>query len=144
MEIANTITIQRQVHDVFAYLARFENIPQWNYAISETRPVTPGPVGVGSKYAQHRTVPTDGEESFEVTGYQPDRMLSIKGVFGPLPTEATYTLEGVGDGATALTNVMRVEPKGLSSLLAPLAAPRLKAAVADNLASLRQILEGAS
>jgi len=40
----NTLTIQRPVDDVFAFLADFENIPAWNYAILETRKVSPGPV----------------------------------------------------------------------------------------------------
>jgi len=29
----NTVTIQRPVEDVFAFLADFENVPTWNYAI---------------------------------------------------------------------------------------------------------------
>jgi uncharacterized protein YndB with AHSA1/START domain len=31
----NTVTIRRSVQDVFAFLADFENIPKWNYAIVE-------------------------------------------------------------------------------------------------------------
>jgi len=33
----NTVTIQRPVEDVFAFLADFENVPTWNYAILETK-----------------------------------------------------------------------------------------------------------
>jgi hypothetical protein len=43
----NTVTIRRPVADVFAFLADFENVPAWNYAIVETRKVAPGPVGWG-------------------------------------------------------------------------------------------------
>jgi len=32
----NTVTIQRPVEDVFAFLADFEYVPTWNYAILET------------------------------------------------------------------------------------------------------------
>jgi hypothetical protein len=32
----NTVTIQRPVKDVFAFLADFENLPTWNHAIVET------------------------------------------------------------------------------------------------------------
>jgi uncharacterized protein YndB with AHSA1/START domain len=38
----NTVTIRRPVEDVFAFLADFENIPKWNYAIVETSKVSPG------------------------------------------------------------------------------------------------------
>ena len=49
----NTVTIRRAIDDVFAFLADFENVPAWNYAIVETKKTSPGPVGVGT------TLPTD-------------------------------------------------------------------------------------
>jgi hypothetical protein len=39
----------------------------WNYAIAETREITDGPVGVGSRYRQTRRLPTRSEETFAVT-----------------------------------------------------------------------------
>lgn len=47
MHFTNTITIARPVAEVFAFLARFENLPRWNQAISETRQTTIGRVGAG-------------------------------------------------------------------------------------------------
>ncbi len=58
MRFTNTITIDRPPAEVFAFLAQFENVPRWNYAISETRKISRGPVGVGSRYVQARTLPT--------------------------------------------------------------------------------------
>jgi uncharacterized protein YndB with AHSA1/START domain len=140
MRFANTITIDRPVADVFAYLARFENLPKWNYAIGETRKISHGPVGVGSRYAQSRTLPTRSTETFEITAYEPDRTLAIDGTFGPFPGHVTYQLESVGS-STRLTNSMDLEPSGLLSIVAPLATSRIKAAVAANLGTLKQILE---
>ena len=62
---------------MFGFLAQFGNVPLWNYAISETRKITGGPVGVGSRYRQTRTLPTRSEETFEVTEFEPDRRLPI-------------------------------------------------------------------
>jgi hypothetical protein len=45
----NTITVERSTGDVFAYLAAFEKVPTWNYAIVETRKISDGPVGVGTR-----------------------------------------------------------------------------------------------
>ena len=61
MQFANTITIARRPAEVFAYLAHFENVPRWNYAISDTRKTSSGPVGVGSRHRQTRTLPTRSE-----------------------------------------------------------------------------------
>ena len=54
----NTVTIRRAIEDVFAFLADFENVPTWNYAIVETKKTSPGPVAVGSTYRQLRSSPT--------------------------------------------------------------------------------------
>jgi uncharacterized protein YndB with AHSA1/START domain len=32
----NTVIIRRPVEEVFSFLADFENVPRWNYAIVET------------------------------------------------------------------------------------------------------------
>jgi Polyketide cyclase / dehydrase and lipid transport len=39
----NTVTIERPAEDVFAFLADFENVPTWNYAVEETTKTSPGP-----------------------------------------------------------------------------------------------------
>ncbi len=63
----NTVTIERPAEDVFAFLADFENVPTWNYAIEETTKTSSGPVGVGTIYRQTRSIPRRSEEGFEVT-----------------------------------------------------------------------------
>lgn len=140
MKFSNTITINLRPATVFEFLAEFENLPVWNYAISETRKITDGPVDVGSRYRQTRTLPTRSEETFEVTEFEPDRRLSIRGGLGPFQGEVSYLLVPVGN-ATTLTNTMILQPSGPLRLVAPLAASRVKSAVAANLDTLKQILE---
>jgi uncharacterized protein YndB with AHSA1/START domain len=140
MKFTNTITINRSPVELFEFLAHFENLPLWNYAISETRRISDGAVGVGSRYRQTRTLPTRSEEVFEVTEFEPDRRLSIQGALGPYHSEVTYLLAPAQDGTT-LTNTMNLRPSGPLRLIAPLAASRVKSAVAANLGALKQILE---
>jgi uncharacterized protein YndB with AHSA1/START domain len=141
MQFANTITIARPPAEVFAYLAELENIPQWNYAIGETRRTSEGPVGVGSQYTQVRTIPDQAEESLEITAFEPDSRLEIRGDLGPFHGEIAYLLVSAVDGATALTNTMDLQASGPTRLIAPLAATRVKNAVAANLEALKQLLE---
>ena len=79
----NTVTIQRPTDEVFAFLADFENIPRWNYAIEETKKASAGPVGVGTRYRQTRSVPSRSVEGFEVTVFEPARRLAMHGQIGP-------------------------------------------------------------
>ena len=140
MKFTNTIAISRRPAEVFAFLADFENVPLWNYAISETRQVGDGLVGVGSQFRQTRTLPSRSEESFEVTEFEPSRELSIRGILGPFHSDVTYLLEPTRSG-TILTNTMNLRPSGPLRLVAPIAASRLKSAVAANLETLKTILE---
>jgi hypothetical protein len=83
---------------VFAFFACFENVPQWNCAISETRNETSGRVGVGPRYRQTRTLRTRSD-------------------------------------------TMSLQASGPLRFVAPLAASRVKEAVAANLGALKEILE---
>ncbi len=94
----NTVTIERPVEEVFAFLADFENIPTWNYAIEETIKTSPGPVGEGATYRQTRAIPSRSEEGFEVTAFEPMSRLEIQGEIGPFRTRASYSLTGVAGG----------------------------------------------
>jgi uncharacterized protein YndB with AHSA1/START domain len=118
MQFTNMITIDRPIAEVFAFLARFENVPRWNAAISETQRISIGPMKVGVRYAQTRTRPTRSEEQFEVTAYEPDRKLAIRGTFGPFSGCFIYELEPMGN-LTRLVNTVDLEPSGQVSIIAP-------------------------
>ena len=140
MRFENTVTIDRPVSEVFGYLAEFENIPKWNYAIAETLQISDGPVGVGAVFRQVRSVPSRSEETFEVTEFEPNRRLAIRGGFGPLEGTLSYHLEAEA-GGTRLTNSALLEGRGLAKLTAPLASGRVAEAASANLESLKELLE---
>ena len=137
----NTVTIQRPAGQVFAFLADFENIPRWNYAIEDTSKLSAGPVGVGTRYCQTRSVPGRSTESFEVTVFEPASRLAIHGKIGPFQATMRYELEARA-GATRVVNNVELDPsQAMLKLAAPLATPRIKAAVAENLGKLKLVLE---
>jgi len=140
MKFSNTVTVDRSPADVFAFVADLENVPRWNYAISETRKTSEGPVGVGTTYRQLRSIPSPSEESLRVTEFAPTRRFAVKGGLGPLEGTLTYEFEEIG-GGTRLTNSADLEGRGLAKLAAPIAAGRVRAAVAENLETLKQLLE---
>jgi hypothetical protein len=77
-DATNSVAVARPRVDVYAFLADFENIPQWHYAISRAWKVSDGTVRVGSTYRQTRTVPKHAEEIVEVTEYDLDRRLPYR------------------------------------------------------------------
>ena len=92
----NTVTIRIAIEDVFAFLADFENVPTWNYAIVETKKTSPGPVGVGSTYRQLRSIPDTREEGFEVTAFEPTSRLEVHGSIGHFIATISYTAHAYG------------------------------------------------
>jgi len=143
MKFRNTITIERSPAEVFAYLADFGKVPTWNYAIAETRKISDGPVGVGTRYRQARKLPRPSEEDFEVAEFEPGARLSIEGTFGPFPGRLSYVLEPVA-GKTRVTNLVELQPSGVLRLVGGLATSKLKSAVGANLGKLKELLEAGS
>ncbi len=137
----NTVTIQKPAEEVFAFLADFENIPKWNYAIDETHKISAGPVGVGTRYRQIRSVPGRSVEGFEVTVFEPARRLAMHGQIGPFRATISYELEAGAGGTRLVNNVELDASQAMLRLAAPLATPRIKTAVAQNLGKLRLVLE---
>jgi uncharacterized protein YndB with AHSA1/START domain len=136
----NTVMISRPIEEVFEFLADFENVPKWNYAIVETHKVSHGPVGMGTIYHQVRAVPSRSEEHFEVTAYNPPRQLEVRGQLGPFPSRLSYALDAV-PGGTRVTNAVELELHGPGRLLGRVAVPRVRDAVAANLRKLKELLE---
>lgn len=136
----NTVTINRPRKDVFAFLSDFENLPLWNWAITSTRRIDSGPVGVGAQYVQTRESPRPATETFEVITFNPVDQLAIRGTLGPFRAESDYHLADA-DGATVLTNSMQLEPQGALRLVAGIAGAGVKKSVAENLRALKHLLE---
>jgi uncharacterized protein YndB with AHSA1/START domain len=140
VRFTNSITIRRPVEDVFAFVADLENAPKWNYALVETRKTSDGPVAVGTRYRQVRSVPTRSEETLKITEWEPNRRFAFVGDLGPFHGALVYDFEDV-DGATRLTNTADLEARGLARLAGQLATNRIRDAVAANLAALKELLE---
>jgi uncharacterized membrane protein len=139
ISFTNTIHINRSTADVYAYLSDLEHMPEWNWAITGTTKTTPGPIAVGTRYLQTRSVPQPATEPLEIVGLEPNQRIEIEGVLAQLPAHVIYHLNATDDG-TELTNTIELEPQGALRLIAPIVGGRIKRAVADNLNELKALL----
>ena len=141
MRFTNTVSIQKPPPVVFGFLARLDNLPRWNYALSRVDLVTDGPIRTGTRIRVTRTLPRPGRDELEVVDLDPARRLTLRGDLGPLHGTLDYTLEGAPGGATLLRNTADVSPRGLARLLSPLLVNGVRSAVAANLDVMRQLVE---
>jgi uncharacterized protein YndB with AHSA1/START domain len=136
----NAIEIAMPPADVFAYVSDLEHVPEWNWAIDETRKVTPGPVRVGSTYRQVRSAPRPVVEVLEVVGLDPGRSVAIAGSLGPFRARLAYELSASSTG-TRLVNRVELYPPVPLGPLGGVVGQRIASEVARNLDRLRRTLE---
>ena len=140
ISFTNTIRINRSPSDIYAYLSDLEHTPEWNWAIAETTKTTQGPVAIGTRYRQTRTVPAPATESLEISSLDANRHIEVQGTLAAMRARLDYELTEVGDG-TEIVNTVQLEPQGALRLAGPIVGPRIKSAVASNLADLKTRLE---
>jgi len=137
LEFENTIRIDRPVDDVFAFLANFENIPKWNYYVLEVRQLSESPIGVGTTYHQVRK---SDEQDLQIIEFEPDRTVAVKTLPQSSPSfERKFTLYEVGD-TTRIRDQWKLDT-GRPAILERFARGRVKSAVSENLAKLKELLE---
>jgi uncharacterized membrane protein len=136
-EFENTIRIERPVEEVFAFLSDFENIPKWNYYVLEVRQLSENPIGVGTTYHQIRK--TD-EQDFRIIEFEPNHTVAVKTLPQSSPDlEMRFTLYEEG-GTTRIRDEWKLDT-GTPAILERLVRRRVKSAVAENLAKLKELLE---
>src|SRR5829696_7615937 len=137
LEFENTIRIGRRIDKVFAFLSDFENIPKWNYYVLDVRQLSESPRGIGTTYHQVRK--TD-EQDFRIIEFEPDHTVTVKTLPQSSPSfERRFTLYEEGD-TTQIRDEWKLDT-GRPAVLERLARGRVKSAVAENLAKLKELLE---
>jgi hypothetical protein len=103
-----------------------ENHPRWEPEVVEIRPVTPGPVRLGSRAVMVRQ---EGrrrfETTYEVSAFDPDRAVAFHHLDGPMGFDLAFELAPAGHSGTTLTVDVRMSPRGLLKLATPLLALEL-------------------
>lgn len=141
MKIEYSVVINRPVETVFAYVANLENLKQWQSGLIESRPITTGQTGVGSKVAVVRQLLGQKLEGVaEVIAFEPDRVVAVRVTAGPMSITATNTFEALGNN-TKLTSAGELDMEGLLKMAGPLAAGGVKKQMEENLDKLKVILE---
>ncbi len=137
IEFDNTILINRPIAEVFAFLSDLENIPKWNYYVLKVIKLTNDPIGIGSVYHQIRK--TD-EQDLLILEFDQNRKIVVKTLPRSSPDfEMALTLQKEGS-ATLLRDEWRLDT-GLPAPIEWLGAGKVKSAVAENLAKLKELLE---
>jgi len=137
------VLIDRPVKDVFAFVANPNNMSKWNSAIVSLEQVTPGVVGVGTKFKTvGEMMGRRIEGDMQVTAYEPDTKCGFQVQAGPMQVNLTMTFKTVGTGTKVSLNAQG-NPGGLFKLAEGVMTGQVKSMMEGNLARLKSALEGA-
>ena len=143
ISFANTIEIDREPADVYAYVADLEHTPEWNWAITSSEKITPGPAAIGTQYRQTRSAPRPAIEVIEITGLEEGRRVDVAGRLGSFRARLVYELVASPTG-TRLINSVELDPPVPLGPFGAMLGSRVRTSVAENLNVLKQLLEGQS
>lgn len=142
MQTAASIEIGRPVEDVWAFIADPANNPKWDQGTIAVRQTSDGPLGVGSTLVA--TVDLLGRRDLDVriSGFEPGRSVGFVFVSGPVAgTRVRYDMEPLGDSRTRLTRSFELGLRGAWRVLSPLVAFSARRHRADEVESVRRLLD---
>ncbi len=136
-----TVEVDRLPDEVFGFVSDLSNDPKWRREWERAKPLTEGPIGVGSSCALYAKVFGRQTESvYEVTEFEASRIVKWRTVHGPLPLIFWRSVDGV-DGGTGVTMGYSGDFRGLLGLLRPLLIPLGRRALSGDLPALKRVLE---
>jgi carbon monoxide dehydrogenase subunit G len=133
--------IDRPIKDVFTFVSNPNNMSKWNSAVVSIQQVTPGAVGVGTKFktigeAMGRRL----EGEMHVQTFEPDTKCGFQLQAGPMQMNLTMSFKTVGTGTKLNLNVQG-NPAGVFKLAEGLMTGQVKSLMEGNLTKLKSVLE---
>ena len=134
--------IDRPINDVFTFVSNPNNMSKWNSAVVSIQQVTPGAVGVGTKFktvgeAMGRRL----EGEMQVQAFEPDHKCGFQLQAGPMRMNLAMSFKTVGTGTKLNLNV-EGNPAGVFKLAEGLMTGQVKSLMEGNLTKLKSVLEG--
>ena len=140
-EFENSLFINRPPQEVFDFLTNPGNDPQWRSSAVSGEWTSQDPIGVGSTFNTiDKFLGRKIESTNEITIWDPPNQFGFKTVGGPMPFEATTTLESKENG-TQLTLRGQAELGGLFKIAEGLAGKQIEKQSLADFDALKLLLE---
>jgi uncharacterized protein YndB with AHSA1/START domain len=132
-----TVTVNRPIGEVFAFLADGTNEPLWRPGVSNVGHVADSGMGVGATYQQTmkgpggRSIPGD----YRITRCEEPTRLDFEVIAGPARPTGRFDLRETAADTTEVTFTLDLKPRGLMVLITPLINKQVRTEAA-NIANL--------
>ena len=133
--------VDKPIKDVFAFIGNPNNMPKWNTTVMDVEQITPGDVGVGTKFkSTGEMMGRRIEGEMQVTAYEPDTKFGVQMNAGPMLVNMMVSFKTVGTGTKISLNAQG-NPAGFFKLAEPVMQGRVKSIMEENLANIKMQLE---
>jgi len=138
---SRTITINRPISDVFAFVTDGANATKWRSGVLDTAHVSG--TGVGEKWSQGVKGPGGRRiaADYEITAFEAPTRMAFRATAGPVRPTGSYVLSSASEGATDLTFSLDAQVGGLKGLLLGGAVQKTMNAEMAALDRLKALLE---
>jgi polyketide cyclase/dehydrase/lipid transport protein len=119
MLVQGDIVINRPIDEVFDFVADERNEPKYNPQMTLAEMVTPGPIGVGSKFHFVMTGVRAADSVIELTEFDRPRRLGSTTHISNMDINGTLLFEPQGQ-STKMKWLWNIEPRGFIKLLGPI------------------------
>lgn len=135
--------VNRSAEDTFDFIGThmYENHPRWEKEVVEIRPLTPGPVGVGSRAVMVREeFGRRSEEEYEITEFEPGRRIAAHHPEdAAMDFRIAFDIEPLDGDSCMLSVEVQIQTKGWMRLFEPvmkLAMPKRGKRIVDDLVNV--------
>jgi len=135
--------INRPSSDVYLALSRPDlYLSRWSKGVLSATQL-PGQAGAGLiRYKiLGRDLAGKVHWQYEVTSYEHGKCFAARATGGPVSFTESFTLRALSEGATEVTHMQEIQPRGLFGLLAPVLPFVWPTLIRKNLSSLKTVLE---
>ncbi|HTI29774.1 MAG TPA: SRPBCC family protein [Methylomirabilota bacterium] len=136
----HSVTVNRPVGDVFAFVADGENATRWRPGVLDV--ARQSGEGLGAVYRQGVKGPGGRRiaADYEVTAFEPDRRIAFRAIAGPVRPSGEYRFTADGAGTT-VSLALEATLTGWKALVMGRAVQSTMDAEVRNLETLKTILE---
>lgn len=140
--LEHEVEIRRPVGEVFDFVSDSEHLPAWMAGVKRVSRSSPGPIGVGTTYqVVAKMLGRRVDSTYEVTAFEPDRLVSARMTSPLFAFEETYRFEAEDDDRTLVRVDAEVRPSGPLRFLGPLLGVAMQRQVQADHRRLRSTLE---
>jgi uncharacterized membrane protein len=136
-----SVNINKPHQDIFAYIANFENNPNWQGGMLKANFTSEGPLQKGSTYEQIATfLGKKIYTTFEVIHFEEDHLIKINSLESSFPITVTRFVEPSPNG-TKVSAIVEGDASKFFKVAQPLLKAMVKRSVTSDYKRLQKLLE---